>query len=92
MVIIHSLLYPACAFLGELNNGTVQYSDNKYAVGSNATFVCNDDFFINGTSDPNITLTCTSGGVWDRPKPSCSSKGKLFSKQTDSIKIKISCV
>lgn len=50
-------------------NGTVNFSSTLY--GSNATYLCDFGFYINGSE----TRVCQYTGNWDGIEPICQSAG-----------------
>ena len=59
----------SCSPLPEIGNGTVVYSDEDYAWGSTASYVCNSGFRLNSS----MSRTCTQDGTtfWTGVEPTC---------------------
>ena len=63
-----------CDDLSDPDNGAVDQPSS--AVGSIATYVCNDDYLLVGSD----TRTCQDNGEWSGEEPVCERKNKCQSK------------
>lgn len=83
-----------CPTHGTLVNGKTQYSHGLF-VGSVATFICDEGYYVSDTCDQNSNSTCLLSSNWSYPQPKCVpkafgvkfdiSKAQFIEKSTDDI-------
>ncbi|CAH1784326.1 unnamed protein product, partial [Owenia fusiformis] len=75
-----------CPDPGEFKHGNVTGPKGPFRDGDTLTFTCDDCYeFEDGTSEDQVTITCTADGTWNDVAPTCKirSCGPLQIKNGD---------
>ena len=77
MLYIHSAI--ECEPLPNIVNGSIIYAEDtiaNYELGTVATYLCDDGFFLMGEDQRNCTVGdgTSAVGVFDKPLPTCIRK------------------
>ncbi len=72
-----------CSELPSIPNGSIVYVENDvspFDLGTIATYMCNDGFFVDGDNERSCTIgqAGTSNRVWTGQEPQCVRKFRDF--------------
>lgn len=63
-----------CPPLLDIPNGTISYSPDvspNFDLGTNATYTCDDGFYIMDVTEARVCMDENAMGVWSGQKPLC---------------------